>query len=306
MKDLVIIPEHNQPKELSYISFDDLILAIKNPKITLSTFTAEAARQLKDKLPLFYGCEFLSEHISSDYVTDYNYIIVDYDDTDKSKMIEFLEVFDINHVMYTSINHKLKGTKDRFRIIFPLDGVISKEQWDVLALSFNNLTGFHRHTIFSTADKSTFTSNRGFYIPVKTEVYDYSIYLSGTNLSFKSLLQEYRGNITRKNKQAMKLVKIQSEATPASKQIVQDRIIAETKALSIDWTRDGVNSNILGAGKGLNKHIASMVGKLKRSGHSEDEAENFIHNFRDVTKTKKKEWTACVRKFYRRGNENCN
>lgn len=305
MKDLTIIQNRYDTSNIQTISFDDLVEQVKNPSIVTDKTTKEELEIVKNNSPYFYACEFLENRVVIDDVVHYNYIIADFDDCDSNLIINGCEMYNINYLMFSSINHKIKGTGDRFRVVFPLDGVITKEEWAILSTKMNGRPFFHCNNILGMTDASSFTSNRGFVVPVKTIHYFQKTKLNGNNLSFTSFNNEYVSALKyirkKQNYLAVKEMEDKPEITEYSKKIVRERLIKRVSLYSINWTKEGVNSDILGLGRGLNNELyPSLVGTLKISGHSEFEAYQFISNF-PASQKKIKEWEHCVRRLYKKG-----
>lgn len=184
-----IIPSQKSVNDIRLISHDTFLTLVRNPPISINSVDDIASA--KSNSGYFYGCSFRESYVKKENVLEYNYLIVDYDDADFKNKLSYLAFEKINFIAYTSINNKYKNNNsDRFRIIFQFNRAISKDEWADYSSKINGVCKFQKSLITSFCDPSTFTSNRGFCIPVSTPFYKYAIFNNGRNISLDDFDKE--------------------------------------------------------------------------------------------------------------------
>lgn len=297
MKDLNIIRHQRATKEIFELPFHKLLKEVESPSIILSP--GEDIELKKTQIPYFFGCEFRENCVSMKNISEYNYLCADFDDANMQNRIDFLEFHKINYLLYTSINHKLKGSRDRFRAILPLSSPISKEDWMILSRKIKGSSAFTSSPIFAEVDPSSFSSNRGFCFPVLTQNYYSRISLGGTCISLSTFEQAYNKSKKEIEKQeAYEHIKTDLVRTSDDNQqleVYKESLLSEINNLGIDWSRDGVNGK---NGTGTNIIISRIIGKLINRGLTLSEILNFRNDIsRDFSYQHRKEWEYCAKKF---------
>lgn len=293
MNNLITISNTFDTNNLLETTFEELCSQILNPTIKIAE---QPSDDLKKTLPLIYPCNFSSTKISKEDVTEYNYIFVDYDDSNFKTISEFFKICRFNFLAYTSLNHKFKNpNSDRFRIIFPLEQPISKDDFEILACD-GTFSEF-----FKGSDPSTFSSNRGFVVPVRTPYYQQFIYTSGNNISINTFAKiNARKFNSNQNANAVayfsKPVEIKNSDKKPQSYInkVIDGIIDEARRSGADFSRDG-GYNVGKFGEpttGTDAWFFKVISRLHFHGADYQEVLTLHSRFApNMSYNKRKEWS---------------
>lgn len=300
---IYFIPSQKEVYNIQKMSLDNLKDLIRNPKITITQ--PEQCEFAKLNSGYFYGCSFSANRVHNSNVVDYNFIIMDFDENSNFRnKLEYLKLRNINFLAYTSINHKYKNiTTDRFRIILQLSSPISKSIWTAHSEKILGNSAFTLSDISTFADKSTFSSNRGFCLPVKTPFYKYAIFESGENISIEYFseclteIQNIKSEMEKKRKRELERTKFASLFDKAEnfdrKAEISSQIISNSIAKGIDWSKDNV-------GQQTNSLMASIIAKLIKNNFTLDECKDFRFKLGRFSFTKIKEWNTCCDNMWRK------